>query len=111
MISSALVWIMSLDARSVGNLPALVRPGPNRRGICLMSVSDARKKSYFFASFFTSFLFLLSFLRSSTLMYSHPSSLHVSTCLAFASTQNDMLGRGIAGSLKLPLKRLSFLGS
>jgi hypothetical protein len=63
----------------VGNLPAvgikyemtyivergerdtpLERPGPRRRGICLIKVSEAKKASYFFASFFTSFLFLLS---------------------------------------------------
>ena len=29
----------------VGNLPALERPGPSRRGICLMSASEARKAS------------------------------------------------------------------
>ena len=36
------------------------RPGPRRRGICLMRASEARKASYFLASFLTSFLFLLS---------------------------------------------------
>jgi hypothetical protein len=74
--------LTSLFARSsawdigVGNLPAgcvsgscykeelmqdapLERPGPRRRGICLMSVFNARNASYFFASFLTSFLFLL----------------------------------------------------
>ena len=44
----------------VGNLPALERPGPRRRGICFMRASEARKASYFLASFLTSFLFLLS---------------------------------------------------
>ena len=44
----------------VGNFPALERPGPSRRGICLIRASDAKKASYFFASFLTSFLFLLS---------------------------------------------------
>ena len=38
----------------------LERPGPKRRGICLIKASEARKASYFFASFFTSFLFLFS---------------------------------------------------
>jgi len=38
----------------------LDKPGPRRRGICLIKASDARKASYFFASFLTSFLFLLS---------------------------------------------------
>ncbi|EEY70177.1 uncharacterized protein PITG_18931 [Phytophthora infestans T30-4] len=56
----------SLDVTRVGNLPALLRPGPNRRGICLMSVSEARKASYFLANFLITFLFLLNFLRSST---------------------------------------------
>ena len=57
---------MSLLERSsawemgVGNFPALERPGPSRRGICLIRASEAKKASYFFASFLTSFLFLLS---------------------------------------------------
>jgi hypothetical protein len=38
----------------------LDKPGPSNRGICLMRVSEARKASYFFASFLTSFLFLFS---------------------------------------------------
>ena len=38
----------------------LERPGPNRRGICLIKASEAKKASYFLASFLTSFLFLLS---------------------------------------------------
>ena len=33
----------------VGNFPALFNPGPRRRGICLMIVSEARKASCFFA--------------------------------------------------------------
>ena len=44
----------------VGNFPAFERPGPSRRGICLMRASEAKKASYFLASFLTSFLFLLS---------------------------------------------------
>ena len=31
-------------------LPALDRPGPSRRGICLIKASEARKASYFLAS-------------------------------------------------------------
>ena len=38
----------------------LERPGPSKRGICLMRASEDRKASYFLASFLTSFLFLLS---------------------------------------------------
>ncbi|KAK1938786.1 hypothetical protein P3T76_008861 [Phytophthora citrophthora] len=51
----------SLDVTRVGNLPALLRPGPNRRGICLIRVSEARKASYFLANFLMTFLFLLNF--------------------------------------------------
>jgi hypothetical protein len=64
-------------ATGVGNLPAvgehkkkkketrrqnapLDKPGPNKRGICLINVSEARKASYFLASFLTNFLFLFS---------------------------------------------------
>ena len=58
----------SLWVQRVGNLPALLRPGPRRQGICLMTDSEARKWLYFFASFLMSFLFLLSFLSASTSM-------------------------------------------
>ena len=67
----------SLLETGVGNLPAgskwdrgqqnddknvtpFERPGPSRRGICLMRASDARKASCFLASFLTSFLFLFN---------------------------------------------------
>jgi hypothetical protein len=53
-----------LCVHSVGNLPALFRPGPRRRGICLITDSEARNWLYFFASFLISFLFLFSFLRA-----------------------------------------------
>src|ERR1700712_2595968 len=53
------------------NLP-LDRPGPKRRGICLMRVSEAIKASYLRASFLMSFLFLLSFFKSSADMASTP---------------------------------------
>lgn len=53
------------------NIP-LDRPGPNRRGICLMRASEATKASYLCASFLMSFLFLFSFLRSSADMPSMP---------------------------------------
>lgn len=53
-------------------LPALLRPGPKRRGISLITDSDAKKAWYFLASFFTSFLFLLSFFSPSTSIYSNP---------------------------------------
>lgn len=41
---------LSLCDTSVGNLPALFRPGPSRRGICLMTDSDARNAAYFLAA-------------------------------------------------------------
>jgi hypothetical protein len=95
----------------------LERPGPRRRGICLMSASDARKASYFLASFLTSFLFLLSlkekvskrakrdkdedthFFKSSTDMYSRSICLARSISAASARMQIDMRGRGTFGSL------------
>ncbi len=50
----------------------LDKPGPRRRGICFIKESEARKASYLRASFLMSFLFLLSFLRSSEDMASMP---------------------------------------
>ncbi len=41
---------LSLWDTRVGNLPALFKPGPNRRGICLMTVSLAKKALYFLAA-------------------------------------------------------------
>ena len=54
-----------------GDLP-LERPGPKRRGICLIRVSEETKASYLRASFLISFLFLLSFFKSSADMASTP---------------------------------------
>ena len=53
------------------NIP-LERPGPKRRGICLIKVSEAIKASYLRASFLMSFLFLLSFFKSSEDIASTP---------------------------------------
>merc|ERR1719213_1525343 len=96
---------------SVGNLPALFSPGPRRRGICLITDSEARKPWYFLARRFTSFLSLFSFLRSSTLIASTPILAASSQCTASPRTQSFMRGRGRLGSLTVPLKRLSFWGS
>merc|ERR1719305_988566 len=68
MMVLAFSVMSSEEVSSVGNLPALFRPGPRRRGIFLMSVSDDRKASYCAANFFTIFLFLLNFLRSSSVL-------------------------------------------
>jgi hypothetical protein len=54
----------SLWETGVGNFPALERPGPRRRGICLIKASEEMKASYLRASFLMSFLFLLSFFKS-----------------------------------------------
>ncbi|SRR5260221_10829759 len=47
--------------------PPFERPGPSRRGICLIKLSEDRKASYFFASFLTNFLFLLSLEHNETI--------------------------------------------
>merc|ERR1711957_999815 len=83
LTSSIFSCISSDPERRVGNFPALVNPGPIRRGICLIMLSEDRKKSYFLASFSTSFLFLFSFFKSSTLMWSHPIRSACSQCAAF----------------------------
>ena len=46
LTSSILCIMLSLCVRRVGNFPALLRPGPNSLGICLIKLSDARKASY-----------------------------------------------------------------
>merc|ERR1711924_319302 len=102
---------LSLWVTKVGNLPALFKPGPNKRGICLMMESEAKKPWYFLASFFTSFLFFFSFFKASTSMQSRPMALASSQCWASPRRQNFMRGLGKYGSLTVPLKRLSFWGS
>ena len=47
--SSTFCTMLSLWVIAVGNLPALFRPGPKIRGICLIRLSEARKASYFLA--------------------------------------------------------------
>ena len=49
LTSSTLPVMDSPWVTMVGNFPALLRPGPRIRGICLIRVSDARKASYFLA--------------------------------------------------------------
>merc|ERR1719203_245300 len=105
--SSIFSCISSDDDNKVGNLPALVKPGPKRRGICLIMLSLAVKKSYLLASFFTNFLFLLSFFKSSTLMCGMPMRSACSQWAAFPSMQHLRLGLGMEGRRKVPLKRLS----
>ena len=138
--SVSLVFRSSACDTGVGNLPAIhikvlcytlakgrmqiylpfERPGPKRRGICLMRDSEARKASYFFASFLTSFLFLFNlestvvwcqctrvpkrykcthFFKSSADMYSRSICLARSMSAASARMQMDMRGRGTFASL------------
>jgi hypothetical protein len=89
----------------------LDRPGPSRRGICLIRVSEATKASYLRASFLMSFLFLLSFFKSSALMASTPPCLARSISCWSPRMQMLMFGRGTVGSLTVPEKRLSRWGS
>ena len=74
----------------------LERPGPRRRGICLMSASEAKKASYFFASFLTSFLFLFSLqapsyekLYQARKYIIRTSSNHLLTCTPGQSASHD----------------------
>merc|ERR1711931_45471 len=111
LISLHLSTSFSEWVHMVGNLPALFRPGPNRRGICLIRASEAMKASYFLASFLTSFLSLFSFLRSSADMQGMPFSLASSMCIWSPRMQIFMLGLGMCFNFTVPLKRLSFCGS
>eukprot|EP00001_Collodictyon_triciliatum_P004279 00830_3 len=99
--------MLSPAPRRAGNLPALLRPGPRIRGICLRTASEAMKASYLAASFLMSFLFLLSFLRSSTLMLGIPCLVASSLWAASPRTQTERRGRGV-GRRTCPEKRLSF---
>merc|ERR1719191_146226 len=67
-ISATFLSKSSLCWHIVGNLPALFRPGPSNLGICGIRTCEAKKASKDCASFLTSFLFLLSFFKSSTLL-------------------------------------------
>merc|ERR1740117_1282743 len=63
LISEILPSRLSVWWMTVGNLPALFKPGPRKRGICGMRTCDARKPSYFWASFFHELLVLVQFLQ------------------------------------------------
>nr|AFK36706.1 unknown [Medicago truncatula] len=60
-----------------------------------MTASEAKKAWYFLASFFTNFLFLLSFFKASTSIDSKPIFSASSACWASPSIQSFILGRGI----------------
>lgn len=128
LTSSTLVFMFSLCVSREGNLPALFRPGPRIRGICLIRDSEARKASYFLAtqrdsgksatlklipiisvskvhvpgcvpSFLTSFLFLLSFFRASMSMCGSSAALASSQCCWSPRTHTENLGLGRVFSL------------
>merc|ERR1711862_853366 len=91
----------------VGNLPALFKPGPNKRGIWGITDWEAMKASKERASFLTIFLFLLSFFKSSTDLKAKSFLWAASQWTASPSTHTFMRGRGTWGSLTVPEKRLS----
>ena len=72
--SPTLAFVQICGMPKQRNIP-FERPGPKRRGICLIKVSEATKASYLRASFLISFLFLLSFFKSSEDMASTPACL------------------------------------
>ena len=67
-------------------------------------MSEATKASYLRASFLMSFLFLLSFFKSSALMASTPPCLARSISCWSPRMQMLMFGRGMVGSLTVPEK-------
>ena len=76
-----------------------------------MRAADERKLSYFLANFLISFLFLLNFFKSSTVILSTPSWSAFSQCFWLPRMQTVELGLGMTGSLKVPEKRLSLWAS
>jgi len=44
--SATLLGISSLEPKPAGNLPALFKPGPTKRGIKRIKVEEAKKASY-----------------------------------------------------------------
>merc|ERR1719277_2572227 len=63
LTSSIFDCISSPPEMRVGNFPALVRPGPRRRGICLIILSEAMKKIVSFGKLLDQFLVLVEFLQ------------------------------------------------
>ena len=98
--SLILASISSAWVNKLGNFPALFKPGPNKRGICLMRDSEAMKASYFLANFLTFFLSLLSFFKSSALMNGIPLALASSQCCWSPKMHTEYFGFGICLSLQ-----------
>merc|ERR1719453_343642 len=58
----------SCGLHNVGNLPALFRPGPSRRGICLIKLSEATNAWYFFGEFLDQLLVLVEVLEALSIL-------------------------------------------
>lgn len=85
----------------------LDKPGPRRRGTCLIKKWEARKASYLQESFLISIFVLLSFLRSSLDMASMPRRLERSMSCSSPKTHKLMRGRGMVGKRTVSELRLS----
>jgi hypothetical protein len=57
-----------LDLLGKGVVLILAKPGLKIREVCLIRVAEAKKLSYFLTNFLISFLFLLNFFKSSTVI-------------------------------------------
>lgn len=88
----------TMFSRWEGNLPALLRSGPRKHGICLTRDSEVKKASYFLASFLTNFLFLLSFFSPSISMWGNIHCLGFITELGVPRTQRTW-GQGVYWNL------------
>jgi len=60
--ASTFSGISSFEPNTAGNLPALFKPGPNKRGIKRIKVEEAKKAEYEFANFSLIFYLFLIFL-------------------------------------------------
>merc|ERR1719329_1265544 len=90
---------------TVGNLPALFKPGPSKRGICGMRTCDARKPSYFWASFFHELLVFVQFLQVLHALEFSTATLCLLAMHSISENDTFMRGRGMCGSLMVPAKR------
>jgi len=82
-----------------------------RRGIFLISESEARKASYCCAICLSGFFCLPIFFRSSSVRNGMFKALHSASCLASASMHTLYLGRGMTGSRMEPRTGLSLATS
>lgn len=111
--SSTLPRRGSLWETTCGNMLILLRIGPTTTGTFLRTVSEARRREYFFAHPLTSFLSLLNFFRNSRSTTSMSILLLATSSLCFSSAIMQILswGRGLKGRRTEPTNLLSFWGS